>query len=281
VASAPTPGRVVPDGHSPLGDTPFPAFPGVAHLDSTEGRPTTVPGAHAATGDLEDHGAEAVLAAVFARFPPHRMPVVTSLAPEGMVILDMLTRLGAQPRVLTLDTGHLHRETLQLIDTVQRRFAVEVEILRPDVVEVDTMVRERGERPFYASVESRLLCCEVRKVQPLRRAMRGLDGWITGLRRDQTSSRRRTPKLGRDLANGMIWKVAPLADWTTERVWGHIRARDLPYNPLHDEGYASIGCDPCTRAIGPDEPERAGRWWWEHPETSSECGLHLPVASPD
>lgn len=258
-ASAPTVGRAAADGHGPLGDIPTAA----------------------AIGALAQADADSLLSAVLARFPVHRIPLVTSFAPEGMVILDMITRRGTQPRVVTLDTGYLHPETVQLFDVVQRRFGIEIEVIRPDEIEVDAMVQARGERLFYASVESRLLCCEVRKVHPLRRALDGVDGWITGLRRDQTDERQSTPKVARDPASGMIWKVAPLADWTADQVWSYVRARDLPYNPLHDRGFASIGCAPCTRAIGRDEPERAGRWWWEHPEASSECGLHLPVASTD
>ena len=140
------------------------------------------------------------------------------------------------------------------------------------------MVRERGLDLFYRSVEDRLRCCEVRKVEPLRRALAGFAGWVTGIRREQTRTRARAPKIGLDLEHGLIWKIAPLADWTEDEVWAYIRANDVPYNRLHDLGYRSIGCAPCTRPVGPGEDPRAGRWWWETSDTR-ECGLHVDPAT--
>jgi phosphoadenosine phosphosulfate reductase len=209
---------------------------------------------------------------------PDGVPLVTSLAPEGIVILDLLTKVVDRPRVITLDTGRLHPETYELIDRVRDRFDVDIEVISPDAADVQPMVREHGVNLMYRSREDRLRCCEVRKVQPLRRVLAGSSGWITGLRRDQASTRTSTPKIARDLANGLIWKVAPLADWSAAQVWAYVRAHDLPYNALHDEGYESIGCAPCTRPVSPGEDERSGRWWWEEAGVSRECGLH--VVSP-
>jgi phosphoadenosine phosphosulfate reductase len=224
---------------------------------------------------LEAMDARTTLVTALACIGPERLPLVTSLAPEGIVILDLLTKLVGRPRVITLDTGRLHPETYELIERVRDRFDVDIDVISPQPAEVEPMVRERGVNLMYRSPEDRLRCCEVRKVQPLRRALLGSGGWITGLRRDQASTRRTTPKIGRDLANGMIWKVAPLADWSAEQVWAYVRAQDLPVNALHDEGYESIGCAPCTRPVEPGQDERSGRWWWEEPGASRECGLHV------
>ena len=235
---------------------------------------------------LEAMDARTTLATAFACFGRDGLPLVTSLAPEGIVILDLLAKVVDRPRVITLDTGRLHPQTYELIDRVRDRFAVDIEVVSPDPEDVQPMVRERGVNLMYRSTEDRLRCCEVRKVLPLRRALAGSRGWITGLRRDQATTRKATPKIARDLANGLIWKVAPLADWTAEQVWAYVRARDLPYNPLHDEGYESIGCAPCTRPVEPGEDERSGRWWWEAEGPGGECGLHVlpglatPAAAP-
>jgi phosphoadenosine phosphosulfate reductase len=195
-----------------------------------------------------------------------------------MVILDLMARLTPRPRVLTLDTGRLPQETYDVMDAARRRYGIEIEVYFPRAEAVETMVRERGLNLFYESVDNRLRCCGVRKVEPLGRALATVDGWATGLRRDQIVTRGETPKVALDPDHGGIWKVAPLADWTSDQVWNHIRAHDVPYNALHDRGYPSIGCAPCTRAIRPGEPPRAGRWWWEEPETR-ECGIHFDPRS--
>ncbi len=204
-----------------------------------------------------------------------RVALSASFGPEDIVILDLLTGIVPRPRVFTLDTGRLPEETYALIERVRERFDIDVEVFAPEATEVEAMVAERGPNLFYRSLDDRQRCCDVRKVRPLRRALATVDGWITGVRRDQTRTRARTPKVGLDLEHGLIWKVAPLADWTEDRVWAHIRARDLPYNALHDQGYPSIGCAPCTRAVEPGEDPRSGRWWWEA-EGARECGLHVP-----
>ena len=181
--------------------------------------------------------------------------------------------------MFTLDTGRLPGETYDLMEAVRDRWGIEIETYAPDTGAVEAMVRTKGPNLFYDSLDDRLLCCRVRKVEPLGRALATVDGWVTGLRRDQITTRAATAKIATDHDHGDIWKIAPLADWSEAQVWAYIREHDLPYNALHDQGYPSIGCAPCTRAIGPGEDPRAGRWWWEQPD-HRECGLHV-TWSPD
>ncbi|MFV2064376.1 MAG: phosphoadenylyl-sulfate reductase [Chloroflexota bacterium] len=227
--------------------------------------------------DVEGYDAETVLATALRALGRDRIALAASFGPEDIVVLDLLTRIEARPRVFTLDTGRLPNETYELIEQLRHRFGIDIEIYFPDAAAVEALVRARGLNLFYTSLEDRLHCCEVRKVAPLRRALATVDGWITGLRREQTPTRARTPKISLDLEHGSIWKVAPLADWTDAQVWEHIRANDLPTHALHDRGFSSIGCAPCTRAVGPGEDPRSGRWWWETPG-SRECGLHVEHA---
>ena len=236
---------------------------------------TREPALPAIPPDVERLEAADVLGQAFEALGPERVALSASFGPEDIVILDLLTEMIPRPRVFTLDTGRLPEETYALIERARERFEIDVEVFAPDAEQVETMVAERGPNLFYRSLDDRHRCCDVRKVLPLRRALATVDGWITGLRRDQTGTRARTPKIGLDLEHGLIWKVAPLADWTEAQVWTHIRERDLPYNALHDRGYPSIGCAPCTRAIEPGEDPRAGRWWWES-DGPRECGLHVP-----
>lgn len=226
--------------------------------------------------DIERLDATEVLRTALNALGTDRIALSASFGPEDIVLLDLLLELAPNPRVFTLDTGRLPQETYDLIDQLRVRFGVAIEVVFPDASQVEEMTRERGVNLFYASVEDRRRCCDVRKVAPLRRALRGLDGWITGLRRDQIQTRARTPKIGLDLEHGMIWKVAPLADWTDGEVWARIRQRDLPYNALHDAGYPSIGCAPCSRAVPAGEDPRSGRWWWEQAD-DRECGIHVPA----
>jgi phosphoadenosine phosphosulfate reductase len=159
------------------------------------------------------------------------------------------------------------------MDAIRKRYGIQIEVFFPDAVSVEGMVRRHGLNLFYDGIELRKLCCEIRKVEPLKRALEGLAAWMTGLRREQSVTRTSLDKIQIDHAHGGIYKINPLADWTEERVWDYIRQNNLPYNRLHDRGYPSIGCAPCTRAVHAGEEARAGRWWWEHPETR-ECGLH-------
>jgi len=193
---------------------------------------------------------------------------------EDVAVIDMLHKLDPKAaRVFTLDTGRLNPETYDLIDIVRRTYSIEVEVAFPDAAAVESMVREKGVNLFYHSLENRKECCRIRKVEPLNRVLKGLDGWITGNRRSQSVTRQDFQKVELDPAHDGIVKVSPLLDWTTQQVFDYLQANKVPRNRLHDQGYPSIGCAPCTRAVQPGEDERAGRWWWENP-TSKECGLH-------
>lgn len=197
----------------------------------------------------------------------------SSLAAEDMVLTDMILRTGLPIGIFTLETGRLHAETLGMLETIKERYAYDVVRYTPDTVAVESYVQNYGLNGFYDSVDLRKECCRIRKVDPLNRALGGNTAWVTGQRRSQSATRAELHVQEIDAAHGMT-KFNPLADWSEEDVWNYIRAHNVPYNPLHDRGYPSIGCEPCTRAIQPGEDVRAGRWWWENPE-SKECGLHI------
>ena len=217
----------------------------------------------AATGATLERIASDFTPAVFA----------SSLAAEDMVLTDLILRAKLPIRIFTLETGRLHKETLGMLDRIHEVYGYNVEAYRPDTAAVDAYVQQNGLNAFYDSVEMRKECCRIRKVDPLNRALAGQRAWITGQRRAQSATRTDLSVQEEDAAHGMA-KFNPLADWSEEDVWHYIRSNDVPYNPLHDRGYPSIGCEPCTRAIQPGEDVRAGRWWWENPE-SKECGLHV------
>ena len=229
-------------------------------------------------GVVESLEAPAVLDLALRSLGRDRLAIASSFGPEDAVLIDLLASLEPKPRVFTLDTGRLPQETYDLMDQVRRRYGIDVEVYLPEAAAVEVMVRTKGVNLFYESIENRTSCCGVRKVEPLGRALATVDGWVTGLRRDQIATRGLTPKIGPDPQHGGLWKVAPLADWSRDQVWAYIREHDLPYNALHDRGYPSIGCAPCTRAVEPGEDERAGRWWWERPE-DRECGIHFDPRS--
>lgn len=197
----------------------------------------------------------------------------SSLAVEDMVLTDLILRNKLPIAIFTLETGRLHAETLGMLDKIQQTYGYVVTPFKPDQAAVDQYVATQGLDAFYNSVEMRKECCRIRKVEPLNRALAGNKAWITGQRRAQSTTRNALDIQEDDAAHGMT-KFNPLADWSEEDVWQYIRSNDVPYNPLHDQGFPSIGCQPCTRAIQPGEDIRAGRWWWETPE-SKECGLHV------
>ena len=197
----------------------------------------------------------------------------SSLAAEDMVLTDMILRTGLPIGIFTLETGRLHAETLGMLDTIKEKYAYVVTRFTPDPVAVEGYVQSHGLNGFYDSVDLRKECCRIRKVDPLNRALDGNTAWVTGQRRSQSATRAELHVQETDTAHAMI-KFNPLADWSEEDVWNYIRTHNVPYNPLHDRGYPSIGCEPCTRAIQPGEDVRAGRWWWENPD-SKECGLHV------
>ncbi len=196
----------------------------------------------------------------------------TSLGAEDQVILHMIASAGLPVKVFTLDTGRIFPETYDLLEKSRLRYKISIEVYFPDYQQVEQMVNEKGINLFYDSIENRKLCCSVRKTQPLRRALQGMELWITGLRREQSLTRHEAHTFEWDEVNG-LYKLNPLIEWTSEEVWEYIHQQSIPYNRLHDQGFPSIGCQPCTRAVLPGEDIRAGRWWWENPETR-ECGLH-------
>ena len=197
----------------------------------------------------------------------------SSLAAEDMVLTDLILKAGLPIGIFSLETGRLHKETLGMVERVQERYGYEIALYRPVQAAVDAYVEQKGVNAFYDSVDLRKECCHIRKVEPLGRALSGKKAWITGQRRAQSATRSDLSVQEYDGSHGME-KFNPLADWSEQEVWDYIRANEVPYNPLHDQGYPSIGCEPCTRAIQPGEDVRAGRWWWENPD-SKECGLHL------
>lgn len=203
---------------------------------------------------------------------PGKAVFSSSMGAEDQVITHMLCGLTSKPSIFTLDTGRLFYETYDLIDKTNKRYGIKIKIMFPDTGQVEQMVNEKGINLFYDSVENRKLCCHIRKIEPLKRALKGNEIWITGLRREQSPTRNDMTYAQWDAANNII-KVNPLLDWTEDQVWDYIHAHKVPYNSLHDKGYPSLGCKPCTRALEPGEDIRAGRWWWEQPETK-ECGLH-------
>jgi phosphoadenosine phosphosulfate reductase len=209
-----------------------------------------------------------------------RLAQMSSFSMEAVAIFDMFWKANPKARLMTLDTLRLHTETYMVVDQIRNRYKVEVETFYPDMQAVDKMVREKGYNLFYRGVENRKLCCNVRKVEPNRRALAGLDAWIAGLRRDQGMERSKISIVQWDEGNG-LYKVAPLANWSFEQVRQYVDENSVPYNVLHDQGYPSIGCAPCTRAVKPGEPDRAGRWWWEADPNAKECGLHVvaPMAA--
>src|SRR5262245_24216495 len=197
--------------------------------------------------------------------------IATSFQKEGMVIVDLASRISSAVRVFTIDTGRLPDETYQMMEQVRSRYGIQVEIVFPERAEVEQLVSLHGPNLFYASVQSRERCCEARKVRPLERKLATLKAWASGLRREQSATRSHVPKVEKQ---GERMKLNPLADWTAAQVEEYIHRNKVPVHPLYERGYTSIGCAPCTRAIPPGEDERAGRWWWEQ-DTKKECGIHF------
>ena len=197
----------------------------------------------------------------------------SSLGQEDQVILHLIASNRLAVPVITLDTGRLFPEAYDLIAENESRFGVKIRLLFPDAGEVEAMVEEEGVNLFLKSVDLRKRCCQVRKINPLRRVLKESGGWVCGLRQEQSQTRAELKVVEWDEANG-IPKINPLYNWSLEQVTGYLKENRVPYNPLHDRGFVSIGCACCTRAVRPGEDIRAGRWWWEAPE-HKECGLHL------
>jgi phosphoadenosine phosphosulfate reductase len=202
----------------------------------------------------------------------NKITFATSLGAEDQVITYMISKIDKSAEIITLDTGRVFPETYDLQHRTVNRYGIAIKSYYPDTAQVEEMVNTKGINLFYESIENRKLCCNVRKIVPLRRALQGKDAWITGLRREQSVTRTDLKIVEWDTANELI-KINPLLEWSEEQVWDYIKSKNIPYNKLHDLGFPSIGCQPCTRAIEKGEDLRAGRWWWEMPD-SKECGLH-------
>lgn len=218
--------------------------------------------------------AEEVLAWGLAEFG-EGLAICTSFQASGSVILDMAVGIaGDRVNVFSIDTGRLHEETYELIGKYRRRYGVKVELIAPDAEELRSMLTMHGPNLFYEASAKRKLCCEIRKVRPLKRRLATLDAWVTGLRRDQSGSRRGVERVTVDEEHGGIVKLCPLADWSREEVFEYAARHDVPLHPLYTRSYPSIGCMPCTRPVQPGEDLRAGRWWWEA-DVDKECGMHV------
>jgi phosphoadenosine phosphosulfate reductase len=223
---------------------------------------------------------EEILRDAYARFPSEKIAISFSGA-EDVVLIDIAASIASDVRVFSLDTGRLHPETYRFIEQVREHYGVTIELLSPDAREVEDLVRRKGLFSFYKDGHAE--CCAIRKIQPLRRKLGTLDAWITGQRRDQGVTRTDVPTAQDDVVFGSaahpVIKFNPLAGWSSADVWSYIRSRGVPYNPLHDKGFTSIGCEPCTRPVAPHDHERNGRWWWEQ-SALKECGLHAQNARP-
>lgn len=223
---------------------------------------------------LERQHPQEILALAIQAYSP-RLGISFSGA-EDVALVDMAAKAGGKFRAFTLDTGRLHPETYRFLDRIREHYRIPIEVYFPQPEAVEKLVREKGLFSFYRDGHQE--CCGIRKVEPLRRALATLDAWVTGQRRDQNpSTRGQLPVVQIDStfsSNGrQLIKFNPLANWNSQQVWAYIRENKVPYNPLHDRGFLSIGCEPCTRPVLPGQQEREGRWWWED-ETKKECGLH-------
>ncbi|MCL5674837.1 MAG: phosphoadenylyl-sulfate reductase [Candidatus Omnitrophica bacterium] len=223
--------------------------------------------------ELESRNAEEIIRWAAEKFKD-RVALASSFGLEDVVLIDIITKTAPPIKIFTIDTGRLHQETYDVMDKIKKRYNITINVYYPDTKSVEKMVSEEGLNLFYKSLELRHLCCNIRKVEPLNRALKNFDAWICGLRRQQAVTRTSIKKIEIDTAHDSIIKINPIADWSEKQVWEYIKKNNVPYNALHAKGYPSIGCVPCTRAIKPGEDIRAGRWWWESPD-NKECGLHV------
>lgn len=223
--------------------------------------------------ELEDKTAQEVIQWALSEFK-ERIALASSFGAEDMILADMLLKIDPEARIFTMDTGRLPQETYEVMERIREKYGAKIEVHFPETGLVEEIEGRHGPNLFYKSTDLRKLCCQVRKIEPLNRALSELDAWICGLRREQAVTRTEIKRVEIDNAHGSIVKVNPLADWTERGVWDYIKKNGVPYNKLHDQNYPSIGCAPCTRTVKPGEDIRAGRWWWENPE-QKECGLHV------
>ena len=220
--------------------------------------------------ELENKSTQEVVEFFFKNF--EKVALSSSLAAEDQVLTDLMLKENKNATIFTLDTGRLHPETYDVMDATNLKYGVKIDVFFPLNEKVQELYQTQGINGHYESIENRKNCCNIRKIEPLKRALRGLDVWITGLRAAQSVTRVDMPLVEWD-ENFKVIKVNPLINWSEKNVWDYIKTNKVPYNKLHDKGFPSIGCAPCTRAIKDGEDIRAGRWWWENPE-HKECGLH-------
>ncbi|MBI9034899.1 MAG: phosphoadenylyl-sulfate reductase [Bacteroidales bacterium] len=220
---------------------------------------------------LEGLSAQEVIAFIYSQYKGETA-FASSMGLEDQVLTHMITNQKQDAFIFTLDTGRVFPETYDLIQKTESRYEMKIHIYFPNTERVEEMLLQKGVNLFYESIENRKLCCGIRKIEPLQRALVNRDAWIVGLRREQSITRQDMRVVEWDANNELI-KFNPLIDWTEDRLWDYVKKNNVPYNALHDKGFPSIGCQPCTRAIAADEDVRAGRWWWENPE-QKECGLH-------
>jgi len=226
---------------------------------------------------LEGQDPAAILRAALEAYPDAAL--ACSLGLEDVALVHMASLLPSPPRIFVLDTGRLHPETYDVLAALRRRYGLPIETYFPAAAAVEGFVNAHGPNAFRESLELRQACCRIRKVEPLARALRGASAWITGLRRDQGPTRGEVRLFEADPAHDGLVKISPLLAWSLEQVRGYVRDQHIPHNVLHEQGFPSIGCAPCTRAVAEGEDERAGRWWWERPE-HKECGLHPAMPEP-
>ena len=222
--------------------------------------------------DLAGASPQEVLAWAYDKFDLSRIALSNSLGLEDMVLTDMLMKIDRNFPVFTLDTGRLFQETYDLIEQARIKWKLSMKVLFPEREAVEALMAEKGPNSFYYSLENRKECCRIRKIEPLKKELSTLDAWITGLRREQSVTRNEVLCVEWDDAFGLL-KINPLVDWSEKHCWDYVKEHHVPVHSLHKKGFPSIGCAPCTRAVKPGEDIRAGRWWWENPE-SKECGLH-------
>ncbi len=225
---------------------------------------------------LSSHNPEEALQQSLESFGVSRMALASSFGAEDQVLTDMLLRANPAARIFTLDTGRMFQETYDTMQQSLERYHHSYEIYAPEAADIAALIAKDGPNLFYSSVENRKACCAVRKLKPLRKVLATVDAWVCGLRRDQSVTRTAVELVSWDAEFG-IYKICPLYDWSEAQVWDYIKKNNVPYNALHDRGFPSIGCAPCTRAVHPGEDIRGGRWWWESPE-HKECGLHKSPA---
>lgn len=223
--------------------------------------------------EYKDKSPFEIIKYVYDKIGASRVVLASSLSIEDQLLTDILLKIDNKARIFFIDTGRHFQSTYDLMERTMRRYHFNYEVYTPESQDLEPLIREYGPNLFYQSVDLRKKCCEIRKVKPLKRVLATVDGWICGLRREQSVTRENINIFEWDYVHS-IYKINPIAFWTEDMVWEYIKKENIPYNSLYDKGFRSIGCQPCTRAVKPGEDVRSGRWWWEDPD-KKECGLHI------